>query len=55
MANSECAGIARQRQQKRNNGGFRHSATWAVSLTCASADIGVWLLGVETIAEEILL
>lgn len=30
-------------------GGFRRFATWAVSYTCASADVGVWLLGNETI------
>lgn len=48
MADGVCGGLARQRKQKHNNGGFRHFATWTLSLTCPSADIGVWLEGSET-------
>ena len=51
MDNRECGGIARQRQQKHNNGGFRHFATWTVSHTCATADIVVWLFGLDQTIE----
>lgn len=54
MASREHSSIARLRQQKPNNGGFRRFATWTLSLTCASADIGVWLLGSQTIVGEFL-